>query len=181
MTGDDPFDDIDPDDVADREGDPFEALDGDPGDDDRPPGPDAEGADASTDDGGATGGPPMDDWTVDVSGDPFGDVDVSRGDPFESDASSFASEDVDAVDPDAVWDRFTATAESAARDGSSGEDVTVVPKHRFCETCPHFSDPPEVRCTHDGTTILAFVGPDDVRVADCPVVRERRELGELDE
>lgn len=125
---------------------------------------------------------------VDVAGDPLGGVDVSRGDPFDSADNPFERVDVDGVDPDEVWERFTADAASGA-DGTDDDggperdedDVVDVSKHRFCETCPHFSDPPETACGHPGTDVLEFVGTDQVRVANCPVVRERRELGEVHE
>jgi len=155
--------------------DPFEYIEdrpaengGEPGDEERP--------------GGAGGD------TVDVAGDAFGDVDVSRGDPFEETGSAFQRVDVDSVDPDAVWNRFTENTkrtDDPAETSLGGEDVpddvseTVeVPKGRFCQTCPHFSPPPETSCRHEGTEIRRFVGTDDVRVRNCPVVAERRELGE---
>ncbi|MEF8852718.1 MAG: hypothetical protein V5A44_11195 [Haloarculaceae archaeon] len=123
--------------------------------------------------------------TVDVAADAFGDVDVSRGDPFEESGSAFERVDVDSVDPDAVWDRFTESAErtgdpTAATHGGEAvpEDAVTVPKGRFCQTCPHFTSPPDTSCTHEGTEILRFVGTDGVRVENCPVVGERRELGE---
>jgi hypothetical protein len=183
---DDPFEDLDPDAYRDREGDPFEYLGGGPSaDEDResPSGPDEE-----TDEHEAASVTGDTDRTVDVSGEAFGDVDVSRGDPFESADSPFRQVDVDSVDPDEVWERFTGGAERAEQTPTEtlgGEevaddaaDVVEVPKGRFCQTCPHFSAPPETTCNHPGTEILTFVDSDEVRVSNCPVVRERRELGE---
>lgn len=233
----DPFDDIDPDDYEDREGDPFADLDpqesddpmdhpegaarrdgrsspdsgadppgGDPDpdpfeylDDDGPGVPDRSG------DGPGEGGPAgVDAPARESSGDPgggaagdadaprgdpaFGDVDTSRGDPFESTDSAFEQAGVEGVDPDEVWERFTAGADGTEPDAGVGptaahpdEDVVVVSKHAFCEGCPHFTAPPDVACTHEGTEIIEFVGPEDVRVSNCPIVRERRELGEVHE
>lgn len=206
MTDDDPFDDIDPDAYRDREGDPFDDLGGEQTgeESDTDPdeaetgdrqatesdpfdylGPDDAGRTASQD-SGQPDGPDSNQESrpVDVVTDPFSDVDVSRGDPFESTDTPFEREAVNGVDPDEVWERFTADAESVDTgdaDSRENEDVVEVSKHSFCERCPHFSSPPAVECGHDGTSILEFVGTEHVRVANCPVVRERRELGEVRE
>lgn len=206
---DDPFEDLDPDDYRDREGNPFDAFDGDEGDpgerdvdedeDEFEPSEDPFeyfGGEDSPDTADPTSRPVAGDdrsvgteeRAVDVSGDAFGDVDVSRGDPFESADSPFRQVDVESVDPDEVWERFTGEAERTEtnrNDALGGEevpedaaDVVEVPKGRFCQTCPHFSTPPETACGHPGTELLTFVGSDEVRVSNCPVVQERRELGE---
>jgi hypothetical protein len=172
----DPFDDLEND--EDRDGDPFEALeDTAPG----VPGASANGEDPGADQTDRTAAGVAPGEQVDVAGDPFGDVDVSRGDPFESADSPFQQVDVTGVDPDEVWKRFTDDAATSPDVEPPEDDVVVVSKHAFCEGCPYFSSPPEVECTHDGTTILEFVGPDEVRVENCPIVRERRELGEVHE
>jgi hypothetical protein len=207
---DDPFEDIDPDDYRDREGNPFDAFgDGEDGDEDdhgelggheheadtsgdpfeylgggaSPDDADPASGTGAGDDPSTTG-----DQSVDVAGDAFGDVDVSRGDPFESADSPFRQVDVESVDPDEVWERFTGETErveTKQNEALGGDDVpedaaevVEVPKGRFCQTCPHFSTPPETACSHPGTEVLTFVGTDEVRVSNCPVVRERRELGE---
>ena len=214
---DDPFDDIDSDAHRDREGDPFADLDAESDADGTPsvPETDSEGggegsgadsadpfeymseASGASDperragdqaDGPQDGPDGQRAESVDVAGDAFGDVDVSRGDPFEESGSAFERVDVDSVDPDAVWDRFTEGAEQTADPGhetlggeavpDDASDTVEVPKRRFCQTCPHFTAPPEIECTHEGTEILTFVGSDEVRVANCPVVDERRALGE---
>lgn len=123
--------------------------------------------------------------SVDGPEDPLADVAVSEEDPFESASSAFERSGVEGIDPDEVWDRLTAEpeADDADRGGvdptDEGEDDTVtVSKHSYCEGCEHFSPPPDVTCAHEGTDILEFVGVDEVRVSDCPVVDERRELEE---
>lgn len=199
---DDPFDDLDVDAYRDREGDPFEAFDEDDPDDGSQPRTDDESEpwtdadrvtpsdERGTSESPGTSGDPVEylDGEPTEEGDAFGDVDVSRGDPFESADSPFRQVDVDSVDPDEVWERFTGEAErveqkqSEALGGESvpedAAEVVEVPKGRFCQTCPHFSAPPETACSHPGTEVLTFVGTDEVRVSNCPVVRERRELGE---
>jgi len=116
------------------------------------------------------------------AGDPLSDVEVSGEDPFESGASAFEDAGVEGVDPDEVWERLTGEGEAARVDpADEDEDVVEVSKHAFCEGCEHFSPPPNVHCTHQGTEILEFTDLETVRVVDCPVVAERRELGGLDE
>ncbi len=56
-----------------------------------------------------------------------------------------------------------------------GEDVTVIPS-RVCHSCKHFGDPPELYCSHDGTTIRRMVDMDRYEVVDCPVVKNRSDL-----
>lgn len=48
--------------------------------------------------------------------------------------------------------------------------VYTVSKRNYCLQCPHFSEPPDVRCTHPGTTIVSFVDSEHVRVKDCPMI-----------
>jgi hypothetical protein len=117
------------------------------------------------------------------------------GDAFEE---LFADVDVDAVDEDDVWTELSSgespfvepdleafepvDGASGGRDGDAdgsrdaGEDgdVRVVEK-RLCHGCPHFADPPETACTHEGTTIDAEVDTDHFRVVNCPVVAAREE------
>jgi hypothetical protein len=159
--------------------DPFEYL-ADPAEerprsaDDRTPEGDAPG-------GSGEGNGEGRDRSVDVAANPFGDVDVSRGDPFESADNPFERVDVDGVDPDELWLELTSDDRETGPADPPEDDVVDVSKHRFCEVCPHFSAPPSVECTHEGTEILAFLDPDEVRVRNCPVVGERRELGEVHE
>jgi len=107
--------------------------------------------------------------------DPFerlGDVSDREGDPLGEVEDVFEDRGVDGVDPDAVWDRLT---EPPSAEG--GERTTAeVSKHAYCEQCRYFSAPPDVSCSHEGTDILSFPDMETVRVADCPVVEERRTL-----
>jgi len=99
-----------------------------------------------------------------------------------------SSEESDAEDPfDAVafeelgeadvWDAIEADTGPEARIGaaprSAEADTTVVSKREFCEQCHHFAEPPEARCTHDGTDIREFVDRTQVRVSNCPIVEQR--------
>jgi hypothetical protein len=110
-------------------------------------------------------------------------VDRSRGsgtatDDFEDGDELFERMAVERVD-DAVWDRLGTSRESA--DESGERDVATVSKHAFCERCEHFSPPPEIECGHEGTAILEFPDMESVRVADCPVVAERRDLADREQ
>lgn len=90
--------------------------------------------------------------------------------------------------------------ESAAGDGSSGTDdptetgesddsaepggalqladreIREVEKRSYCQGCEHFTEPPAVDCTRDGTEILAVTTMETFRVADCPFVLEDEAL-----
>jgi len=103
---------------------------------------------------------------------------------FDADAppddDPFESVDVDHVDEDAVWEAFVegeTGPEEQVGLGSTVEqadepDEHVVPKTDFCQRCPHFADPPETACTHEGTTIVEVVDADHFRVRNCPIVED---------
>ena len=146
-------------DVGDREGDPFEQL-ADAGDSR------AEGV-TRPDSGDATPEPA----SIDAGAD-------REGDPFESSRSAFESMDVGEVDPDDVWEDLVAAKEAGSVADVGGTTYAEVSKHAFCEVCEYFSEPPEVACSHEGTEILEFLDTEHVRLADCPVVAERRAFGE---
>ena len=76
-----------------------------------------------------------------------------------------------------VWDVIEEDKGTEARIGhaspSGDADTTVVSKREFCEQCEYFAEPPEARCTHDGTDIREFVDRTQVRVSNCPIVEQR--------
>ena len=94
----------------------------------------------------------------------FAEMEVGDVDEAEVWAELADSADEPVVDPDAV----AQAVDSAEPDG----DTTVVEKS-LCHGCPHFADPPETACTHDGTTIEAEVDTEHFRVRECPIVAER--------
>jgi len=108
------------------------------------------------------------------SGDSFEDVDRGGQNPFESGTSAFEEVDVEDVDPDDIWNSLVGGGESEGTGG--GPEEVDVSKHAYCEGCEHFSPPPQIHCTHEGTEILEFVDVETVRVTNCPIVAERREL-----
>ena len=108
-----------------------------------------------------------------------GDLD----DPIDADAPDtdlFETVDVDAVDDEAIWESFVEGEMGPAEQVGLGADVEaapdsaehVVPKRDFCQRCPHFADPPDTACTHEGTTIVEVVDTDHFRVRDCPIVED---------
>ncbi|NIC00066.1 hypothetical protein [Halobacterium sp. R2-5] len=102
----------------------------------------------------------------------------------------FTDVDVGSVDQDEVWDELSESADEPVADAAgvdaagvdepadsehaADDDVRVVEK-RLCQECPHFTDPPQTACTHDGTTIAAEVDTDHFRVVNCPVVAARED------
>ena len=186
---DDPFEDLDiPDD---REGDPFEKLD--------PPEADGSDDDGAVDDADSETEPddpavptdhseweqktsiPDDGPSVDVddptdsTDDPFSEMDERGGDPFGAGESAFETVDVESIDPDEVWASLGETKTEATAQRESRYDE--VSKHRYCEQCEFFTGPPETRCTHEDAEIIEFLDMETVRLLNCPIVAEQRELG----
>jgi hypothetical protein len=123
-------------------------------------------AEGAPDDTGPAGGP------GNSADDPFAgfDADVPGEDPFDAFREVEIDDDEDpiaaAIDPDAGRD--------------DDRTYSRVSKHRFCEQCEYFTDPPEVGCTHETAEIVEFVDWETVLLVDCPVVAERRALGNVD-
>ncbi|WP_198661995.1 hypothetical protein [Halorussus litoreus] len=106
-------------------------------------------------------------------------------DPFES-------VDVGELDGEKLWERLAdeegegpsvtvPAGESVAvedRDEWAGRDVRTIPKET-CHGCPHFADPPDLACTHEGTAILAMTDSEHFRVVDCPMVGEEEDIGSI--
>ena len=170
--------------AADHEGDPFEHLsapDADEGAGSPPEVDPEEATDVDNGDGNrdSAGQPTPGDADAVQPGTPFvetADPEDRPGDPFTSPDSAFDRMDVGDLDEDDVWEAI-ADAEARGSVADAAERTYAeVSKHRFCETCPHFTGPPAVACTHEGTEILEFLDLETVRVVDCPIVEERREL-----
>jgi hypothetical protein len=124
---------------------------------------------------------------VDEQLDPFESEQYAdrEGDPFDD---LFQEIDTEAIDKEQVWEQLTTEQGSAAteRRGDTAfdniatdelEETVTVPKSSFCQSCEYFEEPPEVQCTHSGTKIIEFVGMENVRVHNCPVVQQEREIG----
>jgi hypothetical protein len=194
MSEDNPFEDLE-DEVGDREGDPFQHLDADSDD---PDGDDP--AEPALDQPAEAGNQPADqdieadghtEPTVSTETEPnplTGDgtetgpeadpqSDLSReGDPFESMEDAFTERGVDEIDTQKVWQQLTDAKSRGSVTEKKGRTYADVSKHSYCEQCEYFSEPPDIDCSHDGTEIVEFLDVETVRVVDCPVVAERKEL-----
>lgn len=95
------------------------------------------------------------------------------------DEGLFEEQDVTPIDSDVVWDRLEADEAGDPDTAATGREERVVEKDSYCESCPYFSSPPDVSCSHEGTSILELVDVDHFRVADCPKVEETERLEQL--
>jgi hypothetical protein len=105
--------------------------------------------------------------------DPFSGMDSPAEDPFGSGESAFERVDVDHIDADKVWAEIAEDDDSRETPESRYAEVS---KHRYCEQCEHFSEPPNAHCTNDGTEIMEFLDMETVRLLNCPVVAEQHEI-----
>lgn len=102
-----------------------------------------------------------------------------RDDPEREQAvadEAFMEETVEPVDSDGIWadllmDDQRSEGQFEATETQSGpEGTTQVISKRICERCQYLEAPPELTCTHEGTTIHELVDMDHVRVSSCPMV-----------
>jgi hypothetical protein len=93
----------------------------------------------------------------------------------EPDDDLFESVDVGDVDSEALWEQVS-TDEPTAEPEADAPDVRVISKSKYCQRCEYFTDPPEVRCTNDGTTIKSEASMDEFEVVDCPKILEDERL-----
>ena len=107
------------------------------------------------------------------SDDPFEGMTSREGDPFDDGESAFESVDVESLDADEVWESLDEEPSTPSVEGSRYVEVS---KHRFCEQCEHFSSPPNAHCTHEDAEIIEYLDMETVRLLNCPVVAEQREL-----
>jgi len=110
---------------------------------------------------------------VEPDDDPFSGMDDRDGDPFGSGESAFEAVDVETVDEDEVWASLSGDTSTAPRQSKRYAEVS---KHRFCEQCEYFSEPPAAHCTHDEAEIVEYLDMETVRLLNCPVVAEQREI-----
>ena len=105
--------------------------------------------------------------------DPFDGIEHRKDDPFGEGESVFESIDVDGLDADEVWESLDQEPSTPTVEDSRYVEVS---KHRFCEQCEHFASPPNAHCTHEGAEIIEYLDVETVRLLNCPVVAEQREL-----
>lgn len=104
-------------------------------------------------------------------------IDDRRQRKTKTDEELFESMDVGEVDSDALWEQVEED-ETVDTDPGSRE-IREIDKHKYCKKCPHFSAPPEVHCTHEGTDILEQIDMDQFKVADCPIILEDERLEDV--
>lgn len=190
---DDPFESMEQ-----REGDPFESLDGP---DENAEGTDTEDSSTASEDPPDESGPAFEEEfiesdTVSVDSgagdadeesfdtDPFGEMEGSDedpfsgmgggdGDPFGGADSAFEAVDIDALDDEELWEAIDSDDTTATVEETRYSEVS---KHRFCEQCEFFAEPPASRCTHEEANILEYLDMEHVRVVNCPIVAEQRRI-----
>jgi len=121
------------------------------------------------------------------------DPDLSNAPPAEDGEDPFEEMSVGEIDEETLWSSLESGettgvgadvdaeslggagpapgVESVGDDGSGGREH-VVPKDTYCQSCPHFGDPPALSCTHEGTDIVEVVDGERFRVRNCPMVDE---------
>lgn len=127
--------------------------------------------------------------------DPFDSLDepaTEVDDPFDEIGPADSETDLDeafermdvgdAAEED-VWESLDADVGTDVASSASGEGDAehVVSKRTYCQRCPHFTSPPEVACTREGTSILEAVGFDEFRVRNCPMISEADPTFDADE
>lgn len=138
---------------------------------------DRDAADSDRDAAGLGSGPS-------AVGNPLGSGDSDGSDPFDelgpADSGdlddAFERMDVGGAAEEDVWKSLDSDAEVAdagvADAPGEGDAEHVVSKRTYCQQCPHFTPPPEVACSHEGTSIVEAVGFDEFRVRNCPMISE---------
>ncbi|MFH5800074.1 hypothetical protein [Haladaptatus sp. CMAA 1911] len=105
------------------------------------------------------------------------DIEERRNRKSKRADDAFEEVDVGDVDTDELWDDLLnedggELVVSVPREaGWDDRDVRTIPK-TTCHGCPHVGDPPDLRCTHEGTDILSMPDVEHFRVADCPMVAD---------
>ena len=105
--------------------------------------------------------------------DPFQNMGGGDGDPFGSAESAFEAVDVEELDDEELWEAIDSEDETPIADERRYSEVS---KHRFCEQCEFFAEPPASHCNHDEASIMEFLDMDKVRVVNCPIVAEQRRI-----
>lgn len=89
----------------------------------------------------------------------------SQHDPTKASGSDSESSEQRQVD------RASRLGNSQATDSEPPSEA-VVDKRRYCQQCPFFSEPPEVACSHEGTSIVEVLIDGQFRLRGCPVVTD---------
>jgi len=90
---------------------------------------------------------------------------------LEATEDVFEEADIGEIDVDTVWEELEAGAGPTGEAVDDEEHVRRISKS-ICHNCPHFGDPPELACTHEGTTIREMPDNEHFVVVECPVVED---------
>jgi hypothetical protein len=108
-------------------------------------------------------------------------IDQRRNRKSERVGDAFEEVEVGDADTDELWadllgeDGGELVASAPREPRWDDRDVRTIPK-TTCHGCPHVGDPPNLRCTHEGTDILLMPDIDHFRVANCPMVADEDDL-----
>lgn len=102
------------------------------------------------------------------------EIESREGDADAPLADRFLEKRIKEVDSEAIWADLlmeSGDAEGALEplDVEDDGEYQLVSK-RLCHSCQHFGDPPELHCTHEGTTIHQVVDVQQFRVSNCPMI-----------
>jgi len=107
------------------------------------------------------------------------DADVDDVDPDELFEEMFVEQEAGGIDAESVWDALEESDEEPEEADAEG-DEHVVSAREFCAQCEHAAEPPEIRCTYEGSEIVEFADKNTVRVRNCPIVARRNQLGDME-
>jgi len=144
---------------------------------------DADDPEPEEPDGGEDEGEPafteVEEPSVARESDPFAELDAeatAAGAGPDDPDDAFEEMEVDDVEAEAVWETLAEDEEPGPAPDPEPPDEPVdrvVDKRQYCQRCPHFTEPPEVACGHEGTEIVEVVNSDEFRVRNCPMIGEQ--------
>ncbi|WP_440771320.1 hypothetical protein [Natronorubrum sp. DTA28] len=105
-----------------------------------------------------------------------GDVESPSTSDSDSDFDDlFDREDVTGIDADRLWTELESDPDGPTT-CSDDREIRDLDSGSYCHQCEHFSAPPAVACTREGTDILEMTAFETFRIADCPVALEDERL-----
>lgn len=108
-------------------------------------------------------------FDADPAGESTASASVSAGPSTSVDADVAADAETEGFDTDPG---SVGGEDLPPQDIGADDDVAIVDKRVYCQQCPHFSQPPAVRCTREGTSIAEVLEDGRFRLHNCPVVTE---------
>lgn len=116
---------------------------------------------------------------IDEDADPFdqlaADIEMDE-DPDELFERAFEDASAESVDIEEVWERLEGGSTPSVSQTAVSEEMDVVSKRAYCESCKYMRPPPQVSCSHEGTDIVEYVDADHVLLRNCPIVAQRNRV-----